>query len=98
METSKVTSSQTPVLIEVFPTKDIFLRKNVVEVTDEDGTHFEYDEVYFKDDATAEQIEADFDTYWEKGRIWTGEEASWQDRMEAQMTYTAMMTGTLINQ
>ncbi len=96
METSKVTSSQAPITVEVFPTKDCFMRKNIERIEDEDGVHFEYDEVYFISDATAEEIESNFDYYWEKGRVWTDEEITWQDRMEAQITYTALKTGTLI--
>lgn len=98
MENSNVTSSERPVEVQVFPTKDCFMRRNIKEVEDENGMHFEYDEVYFISDATAEEIANDFETFWETGRIWTPEKPSWQDRMEAQMTYTAMMTGTLINQ
>lgn len=101
MENQKVQSSQIPKTVEVFPTKDVFMRKNITEVEDEDGKHFEYDEVFFISDATQEEIEADFETFYQLGKEYNPhptQKPTWQDWAEAQMTYTAVMTGTLINQ
>ena len=99
MKTLRVQSSIRPEAVEVFPTKDCYMRKNIVEVEDEYGTHFEYDEVLFKSDATKEEIEADFDTWYEFGVHYgepQPEPPTWEEKMEAQVTYTALMTDTLL--
>ena len=101
MENKNVRSSEAPKIVEVFPTKDCFMRKNVVKHEDEDGEYFEYDEVFFISDATEEEISSDFDTFYQTGKEYNpipAQKPTWQDRIEAQMTYTAVKTGTLINQ
>ncbi len=102
METLNVRSSLRPESVDVFPDHDCYMRKNITEHEDEEnGKYFEYDEVFFISEATKEEIEADFDTFYQTGREYNPYppmDPTWQDRMEAQMTYTALMTGTLINQ
>ena len=52
---------------------DVFLRKNEIEETDEEGNiYYKSEEVYFKvsETITKELIENDFETYWEhKGEV-----------------------------
>ena len=100
MESLNVRSNERPKTVEVFPTKDCFMRKNIVDVEDEDGKHFEYDEVFFISDATEEEIESDFDTFYETAKDWQPPVISptptWQERMEAQVTLTALLTKTRI--
>lgn len=94
-------SSSRPEAVEVFPEHDCYMRKDIEEHEDEEnGRYFEYNEVFFISDATKEEIEADFDTFYNVGKEYNPYppvEPTWEDRMEAQMVYTATMTGTLIN-
>lgn len=99
MENLNVRSATRPKEVEVFPAKDCWMRKNITEHEDEEnGEYFEYDEVFFISDATEAEIEADFDTFYNVGRDWQPPvepvEPTWQQRIEAQLTYTAHMTGT----
>lgn len=102
MEKLKVQSTQMPETVEVFPTKDCFMRRNIEKVEDEYGEHFEYDEVFFISDLTKEEIESDFDAWYEFGQEWKPDEpkpvANWRERMEAQMTYTAIATKTYLKE
>lgn len=100
MEKKDVRSFQEPEVVEVFPQKDCYMRKNIIEHEDEEnGKYFSYDEVFFISDATKEEILADFDTFYEAGKEYNptpADEPTWQDRIEAQVTLTALATGTLI--
>ena len=101
MENPNVRSNERPKTVEVFPTKDCFMRKNIVEYEDEEnGKYFEYDEVFFISDATKEEIEADFETFYKNAKDWQPPAVTptptWQERMEAQLTLTALLTGTRI--
>lgn len=59
-----VVSSVSPELVEVFPTKECYMRKNVAEEETEEGVIFRYDEVSFKTEETKEEIEGNFNKYW----------------------------------
>ena len=83
MLTKKVNSSQEPRAVEVFPTGHCYMRKNITQKEDEEqGTYYEYEEVLFVSDATKEEIEADFDTFWANG-IGYGVEVSIEERLDA---------------
>lgn len=61
------------VLIEALPggIKAVRLADNIEELTDEEGnTFYRYDESVFttKDKITVEDVEANFEEYWEKGK------------------------------
>lgn len=50
---------------------DLWLRRNAVEVTDEDGgISYEADEAYMRTEATEAEILADLDAYWEVAAAW----------------------------
>ena len=56
---------------------DVWMRRNITQQpcpSDGDGAaglEYIYDEVFFRTAATLEEIEADPDTYWAKGQLWT---------------------------
>ena len=82
MLNKKVNSSIRPIEVEVFPTKHCYMRKNIVQIQSEEGEYFEYDEVFFISDATKEEIEANFDTFWVDG-IGYGIVVSIEERLDS---------------
>ena len=81
MLNKNVNSSIRPAEVEVFPTKHCYMRKNIEQIQSEEGEYFEYDEVFFISDATKEEIEANFETYWANG-IGYGVEVSIEERLD----------------
>ena len=51
---------------------DVWLRQNIEEIQDIEGenSHWEADEAYFKTFATAEEIEEDFEGYFDEASGW----------------------------
>ena len=77
------------------------MAKNITEIVDGESVSFEYDEVFFITDATVEEIEANFETYWQIGVDYgkpEPEPATWEEMIEAQVVYTALMTDTLLEE
>ena len=85
------------IYIEDHDINDAWLRKNIAEVhnADGEGTHWEADEAYFKTHATAEEIEDDFDGYFEEASGWTPEADVPVDihQLRADVDYLLMMKG-----
>lgn len=79
----------------------VWMRRNVREVPDEYGCHYDCDEVYFETSAGLSAISADEERFWRVGVKWPEQEspeADRLDRIEAQSLYTALMTDTLIEE
>lgn len=76
---------------------DAWLRQNITEIPDVegDGTHWEADEAYFKTFATEEEIEEDFDGYFDEASGWEPEKDSPVDlkQLRADVDYLLMMRG-----
>lgn len=49
---------------------DAWLRMNIEEVTADDGTYWEADEAYFRTDASRDDIEDDFEGYFDEASGW----------------------------
>lgn len=101
MLNEKVNSSIRPETVIKFPNGECRMAKNIAEIDDEYGKHFEYDEVFFITGATKEEIEADFDTFWEIGVDYgkpQPEPPTWEESIEAQVMYTALVTDTLLEE
>lgn len=72
-------------------TAEVWMRKNIQQTTtaDEDGENLEYtyEEVYFRTTATKEEIEGNFESYWESGQGWEPDVPMTQDqKIEALQT------------
>lgn len=77
-----VESTTRPKEVEVFPTQHCYMRKNIRELTDEEGNaYFMYDEVFFIDSqANEELLLANFTKYWVDG-IQYGIQVSLEERI-----------------
>ena len=51
-----------------------WMRKNIEEVTDEEGVQYSCDEVFFKTGASKEELVSDFEAYYNYGATWEEEE------------------------
>lgn len=82
MQYKNVESATRPKEVEVFPTHHCYMRRNIRELTDEEGNaYFMYDEVFFvNSQATEELILANFTKYWVDG-IQYGTQISLEERV-----------------
>lgn len=61
----------TTIVYEEHDSNRVWLRKDIKKVKDEDGNiSYQANEVYFETSATKEEVETDFDKYFEFGKTW----------------------------
>lgn len=74
---------------------DAWLRNNIIEVTGEEGSHWEADEAYFKTEATEDDILKDFDGYFDEASGWEPEKETPVDiqQLRADVDYLLMIRG-----
>jgi hypothetical protein len=88
MITYNVQSNEKPEKISYFPhdgKAEVYIRTEAVQKELEDGTVYEYDEVYFVTEETMDKIEANPDVFYEYGKSWSDDAPLNQEQLIANL-------------